>query len=55
MNPYLVMNGDAKEAIAFYEQALDAKVMNVQTFGEMPTDPNYPMPLQKTFWSPAYG
>ncbi len=44
MNPYLVMNGNAKEAIAFYEKALDAKVMGVQTFGEAPADPNYPMP-----------
>lgn len=44
MNPYLVMDGNAREAIAFYEKALDAKVMGVQTFGEMPADPNHPMP-----------
>jgi PhnB protein len=44
MNPYLVMNGNAREAIAFYEKALDAKVVAVQTFGEMPADPSHPLP-----------
>jgi PhnB protein len=44
MNPYLVMDGNAKEAIAFYETALAAKVITVQTFGEMPDDPNHPIP-----------
>lgn len=44
MNPYLVMDGNAKEAIAFYEKALEAKVIGIQTFGEMPADPNHPMP-----------
>jgi PhnB protein len=44
MNPYFVMDGNAKEAIAFYETALAAKVVTVQTFGEGPADPNHPMP-----------
>lgn len=44
MNPYLVLDGDSREAIAFYEKALDAKVIAVQRFGEMPADPNYPLP-----------
>lgn len=44
MNPYLVMDGNAKEAIAFYEKALDAKVMGVQTFGDMPANPEFPPP-----------
>lgn len=44
MNPYLVMDGNAKEAIAFYETALGAKIVTVQTFGEMPADPNNPLP-----------
>jgi PhnB protein len=43
MNPYLVMDGNTKEAIAFYGKALDAKVITVQTFGEMPADPNHPL------------
>lgn len=44
LNPYLVMNGNAREAIAFYEKALDAKVGPIMTFGEGPSDPNYQMP-----------
>ncbi|MFZ5825808.1 MAG: VOC family protein [Bacillota bacterium] len=44
MNPYLVMDGNGREAVAFYEKALDARVIGVQTFGEMPPDPNHPIP-----------
>lgn len=44
LNPYLMMDGNAKEAIQFYEQALDAKVLFLQTFGEMPEDPEFPLP-----------
>jgi PhnB protein len=36
MHPYLVFNGDGQEAVKFYERALNAKVLSVQTFGEMP-------------------
>jgi PhnB protein len=42
--PYLVMNGNAKEAIQFYEKALDAKLLYYQTFGEMPENPEFPLP-----------
>lgn len=116
MYPYIVLNGQAQNAIPFYEHALGATVLRVQTFAEMPnqeipeeakkrvlhahlkvgdmdlmlsdTFPGQPyeighqvtiaitigdaknskelftklcegghveMPLQKTFWSPAYG
>ncbi|UOF90373.1 VOC family protein [Fodinisporobacter ferrooxydans] len=44
LNPYLVMDGNAKEAIQFYEKALDAKVLFNQTFGEMPENPEFPLP-----------
>lgn len=44
MNPYLVMNGNAREAVAFYQKALDATVVGVMTFGEMPADQSRPMP-----------
>lgn len=42
--PYLVMDGNAKEAIEFYEKALDAQVLFSQTFGEGPENPDYPIP-----------
>ncbi len=44
MSPYLMMNGNAREAIQFYEKALDAKVLFSQTFGEMPENPEFPLP-----------
>ena len=44
INPYLMLDGRAKEAVAFYEQTLDAKLQMIQTFGGMPSDPNRPMP-----------
>ncbi|USK87502.1 VOC family protein [Peribacillus asahii] len=44
--PYLVMNGNAKEAIEFYEKALDAQVLFIQSFGEMPENPEYPLPVE---------
>jgi len=36
---YLMMDGNAKEAIRFYEQALDAKVLTIITYGETPDLP----------------
>ncbi|WP_339995656.1 VOC family protein [Priestia aryabhattai] len=44
--PYLVMNGNGQEAVKFYEKALDAKVIGVQTFGEMPGNPEIPTPIE---------
>ena len=44
LTPYFVMNGNAKEAIEFYEKALDAKLVFSQTFGEMPENPEFPIP-----------
>ncbi|PKG24733.1 VOC family protein [Niallia nealsonii] len=42
--PYLVMDGNAKEAIQFYEKALNAQVLFSQSFGEMPENPEFPLP-----------
>jgi PhnB protein len=44
--PYLVMDGNAKEAIKFYETALDAQVLFSQSFGEMPENPEFPLPAE---------
>lgn len=44
--PYLVMNGNAKEAIEFYQKALDAQVLFSQSFGEMPENPEFPLPAE---------
>lgn len=44
LTPYLVMAGDAQEAIDFYQQALGAQILGKQTFAEMPENPEYPIP-----------
>ncbi|OZI12239.1 hypothetical protein CEW92_07105 [Bacillaceae bacterium SAS-127] len=44
--PYLVLNGNGQEAVKFYEYALDAKILTLQTFGDMPENPNYPVPVE---------
>ncbi|MEH7169852.1 VOC family protein [Priestia megaterium] len=44
--PYLVMNGNGQEAVKFYEKALDAKVIGIQTFGEMPGNTEFPTPIE---------
>lgn len=42
--PYVITNGNGQEAVKFYEHALDAKVVSVQTFGDLPENPEYPTP-----------
>lgn len=42
--PYLVTNGNGQEAVKFYQHALGAEVISLSTFGEMPEDPNHPIP-----------
>ncbi len=41
--PYLTFIDEGQEAIKFYENALDATVVNVKTFGDMPPNPDYPI------------
>jgi len=38
--PFIMLNGQASEAIPFYEQALGAQVVFKQTFGEAPQEGN---------------
>ncbi|MCR2803903.1 VOC family protein [Paenibacillus soyae] len=40
LTPYLNMEGNAREAIRFYSEAIDAKVLSIITYGEMPEMPN---------------
>lgn len=44
INPYLTLDGNGQEAVKFYEHALDAKVVGIQTFGEMPENPEFRIP-----------
>ena len=36
INPYLFFNGTASDAIAFYEKALDAKVVRISRYSDAP-------------------
>ncbi|UOQ86457.1 VOC family protein [Gracilibacillus salinarum] len=36
INPYLMLNGNAREAIHLYEEAFQTKADSVQTYGDMP-------------------
>jgi PhnB protein len=44
LNSFLMMNGNAKEAIDFYKEALDANLLFFQTFGDAPENPKAPLP-----------
>lgn len=41
---YITMDGTGKEAIDFYQEALDAEVLGVQTFGDLPENPEFALP-----------
>lgn len=43
IHPYLVTNGNGKEAVKFYEDVLDAKVINIQTFEDMQSNSKEPV------------
>ena len=36
INPYLFFNGHASDAVAFYEKAIDAKVVRIARYGDTP-------------------
>jgi PhnB protein len=68
---HLVFAGRCEEAFRFYERALDGKIVTMLSYGPAATDVaaewrhaivhaladggSVRMPLQKTFWSPAFG
>jgi PhnB protein len=44
VHAYLRMNGNGREAVKFYENALEAEVLGVQTYGELPENPEFTLP-----------
>lgn len=44
VHAYLRLNGNAKEAVAFYEKALKAENLGVQSYGDIPANPAFPLP-----------
>lgn len=41
--PYIVLDGNCAEAVAFYEKVLGANNLGIQRFGDMPSE-DHPMP-----------
>lgn len=44
LTAFLMVNGNAKEAIEFYKKSLDAQLLFIQRFGDAPEDPERPLP-----------
>ncbi|SDZ84770.1 PhnB protein [Thalassobacillus cyri] len=42
--PHLMFDGNAKEAIHYYKNILDAKVLSIQKYGEIPAFPGMSFP-----------
>ncbi|NOU83186.1 VOC family protein [Paenibacillus sp. LMG 31459] len=47
VNPFILVDGTASEAIAFYQEALGATLLFKQTVGEGPQNPDSPMTEQE--------
>ncbi|WP_310831045.1 VOC family protein [Paenibacillus pedocola] len=43
VNPFILLEGTAREAVSFYQESLDAKLLFMQTVGEGPQNPEAPM------------
>ncbi len=44
INPYINFAGNCREAIEFYSKVFNTAPRGTMTFGEMPPDPNRPLP-----------
>jgi PhnB protein len=44
IHPYIVTEGRGREAVEFYKEAIDAQVLQVQKFGDMPASPDFLIP-----------
>lgn len=48
LSPYLQLNGNAREAVEFYEKVFDVKSQGILTFGDLPANPDFPLPENAT-------
>ncbi|WP_160108132.1 VOC family protein [Pseudomonas izuensis] len=46
INPYLIFNGDCKDAFTFYAESLKGQIEAMLTFGETPAGDHMPKDLQ---------
>lgn len=45
--PYVRTNGNGKEAVEFYKDAFDAELLGIQTYGDFPENPDFPLPEER--------
>lgn len=43
IKPYLMFNRECEEAFKWYQKAFDGEMVMMQKYGEMPSDPNFPI------------
>lgn len=43
---YLIFNGNCREAVSFYENVFNTDKAEIMTFGDSPSDPSYPLPVE---------
>jgi len=41
---YLNFNGNCRQAVEFYSEVFNTEITQMMTFGEVPQNPDYPMP-----------
>lgn len=41
--PYLRTNGNGKDVVEFYKDVFDAELLGVQTYGDFPENPEFPI------------
>lgn len=44
VDAYLNFNGNCREAVEYYAQVFGTEIPNMMSFGEMPPNPEYPLP-----------
>ncbi|MEY8444508.1 VOC family protein [Lactococcus ileimucosae] len=44
LNAYLNFQGNGREALDFYSEVFNTKPSRIETFGDMPASPEYPLP-----------
>ncbi|MEH7505531.1 VOC family protein [Neobacillus drentensis] len=44
IKPYLMFNRECEEAFNWYQKAFDGEMILMQRYGEMPANPNFPIP-----------
>ena len=44
VDAYIIFNGNCREAAEFYAQVFETEKPKIMTFGESPSDPNFPLP-----------